>query len=107
MRGEVEQSGDQEAVDSPIAQYIASTPLAQDVLCCLRDTDSLTQEALIGETLAADTHESTDHNRVRIAVRLKIDVLPKLVEADYIVTDGHEYSVGFLTPTVYDILEAR
>jgi len=62
MRRPAETSEETDSVS--IDQYLATTPLARDVLACLTDVDSLTRDNLLGEVVQWGARDSTDHERV-------------------------------------------
>lgn len=92
-------------VPEPVLELI-HTGLSRDVLLWLRDEGSASKDTLFTEVAKARFENVSEHDRVRLAVELEIDVLNELEAHDLVFRDGDEISLGFLSTREADELEA-
>lgn len=78
----------------------------REVLKCLREKGSATEEELIREVGHSLTDgEFTDHERVRVGVTLQIDTIPSLEDEGYLVREAEDLTLDFLPPHVFEWLD--
>lgn len=104
-QGEDTHSDGETTVHESVLELI-HTGLSRDVLLWLHDEGSATKETLLTEVATARFENVSDHDRVRLAVELEIDVLNELETHDLVFRDGDEISLGFLSTRETEELEA-
>lgn len=77
------------------------------VLRHLREHGSATKQDLLYETCELVNDGScSDHDRVRVAVTLQTDILPKLADAGFITHDETEVELEFLPVPVFEWIDS-
>lgn len=103
---ETNRSGGKLGVSEPVAELLRQE-VSREVLLCLHDAGSAEKSALVTAVATAHTDgELSDHDRVRTAIELEVDVLPELEEHQLITREDDELSLGFLSAPVYAALDA-
>lgn len=103
-QGEDTHADGETTVTEPVLELI-HTGLSRDVLLWLRDEGSASKDTLLTEVATARFENVSEHDRVRMAVELEIDVLTELETHDLVFRDGDEISLGFLSTREANELE--